>query len=82
MNHLQPSQDEQPIQAETIEENNFNLKSKEEQESSSVDEKPGNEIRWGERKINDNEQALNLWLRTNVPHAEKKNGDTNFDPDL
>ncbi len=82
MDHLQPSQDEQPIQAETIEENNFDLKSKEEQESSSVDEKPGNEIRWGERKMNDNEQALNLWLQTNVPHAEKKNGDTNVDTDL
>jgi hypothetical protein len=82
MNYLQPSQDELPIQAETIEENNFNLKPQEEQGSSSVDEKPGNEIRWGERKMNDNEQALKLWLRTSIPHAEKKNGDTNDDPDL
>ncbi len=59
MNHLQPSQDEPSIQAETIEENNFNIKPQEEQGSSSVDEKPVNEIIWGERKTNDNETALN-----------------------
>ncbi len=44
MTHLQSSQDKQPIQAETIEENNFDLKSKEKQGSSSVEDEPVRKI--------------------------------------
>ena len=38
-----------------------------------------NNINWGEQQMEDNEKALNLWLRTNIPKAEKKNEDTDDD---
>ncbi len=53
MNHLQPSQDKQPIQAEMIGDNNFDHKSKQEQGSSSVEKEPVRKISWGERKTDD-----------------------------
>jgi hypothetical protein len=79
-NLTQPPQEEN-IQVAAIEEN-LNLQVKEEQGSSSVEEKPFEEITWGTRKALDNEDELNSWLRTNIPSAEKRNGDKNDESNL
>ena len=71
-NDLHPSPDKQSIQTETIEENNSELKTQEEQGSSSVEDKPSRTISWGERKTADHEESLRLWMQTNKPKAEKK----------
>jgi hypothetical protein len=76
MNHVQSSQDKQPIHAETIGENNLEHKSKQGQGSSSVEKETVRKISWGERKTDDNEESLRLWLQTNKPKAQKKNEGT------
>jgi hypothetical protein len=78
-NHIPPSQNDTANRAATIEGNTFNIDPQKEQGSSSVDEKPVDKINWGERQMEDNEKALDLWLRTNIPKTEKKNGDINDD---
>jgi hypothetical protein len=60
-NLTQPPQDE-TIRVATIEENNFSLEMKEEQGSSSANEKPFQEITWGTRKTPDNEEALQSFV--------------------
>ena len=32
--------------------------------------------------MEDNDKAMDLWMRTNIPKAEKKSGDTNDDSNL
>jgi hypothetical protein len=63
-NHLSPPQRDTANRAATVKEITFSNKPQEEQGSSSVDEKPVDKINWGERKMEDNETALDLWLRT------------------
>jgi hypothetical protein len=80
-NLTQPSQDEY-IHVAVIEENNLRLAKEEEQGSSSVEEKSFQEITWGTRKTPDNEEDLHSWLRTNIPSAEKRNGDKDDESNL
>jgi hypothetical protein len=42
------------------------------QGSSSVEKETVRNISWGERKVDDNEESLRLWLQTNNPKAQKK----------
>jgi hypothetical protein len=78
-NYLSSPQSDTTNQTATIKENTFNTEPQEEQGSSSIEEKPMNKINWGERKMEDVDKAVDLWLRTNIPKAEKKNGDTEDD---
>jgi hypothetical protein len=81
-NHLTPSPQDKTIQVATVEENNLSKEMNGEQGSSSVNEKPLQEITWGTRKTTDNEEELNSCLRTNIPNSEKKNGDKNVESNL
>jgi hypothetical protein len=81
-NHLSSLQRDSVDRGTTIKEETFNIDPQEEQGSSSVEDKPINKINWGERKMEDNDKAVDLWLRTNIPKAEKKNEDTNEDSNL
>ncbi len=80
--YLSSSLRDEDNQAAALHEETFNIDPQEEQGSSSVDEKPINKINWGERKMEDNDKAVDLWLRTNIPKAEKKSEDTNEDSNL
>ncbi len=80
--NLTPPPQDEYIQVAVIEENNLSLAMEEGQGSSSVEEKSFQEITWGTRKTPDNEEDLNSWLRTNIPSAEKRNGDENDESNL
>ncbi len=81
-NHLSSLQRDTVDREAAIKEDTFNIDPQQEQGSSSVEETPVNKINWGERKMEDNDRAVDLWLRTNIPKAEKKSGDINDESNL
>jgi hypothetical protein len=78
VDNLQPYQ---AIQSTSNEKRTLKIETKKTEESSSIEGSSSIET-WGERKRQDNEESLQLWLKTNISKPNKKIGDTSDDTHL